>query len=569
MSKDTSISLDFKNQISLTISLVVVLLCILLIPIYLTTGTSQTLTLYLLLTAGIINLIAYYFKKYRFTQLNATISVTILIMIRSYIHQSAMILAFIGLIIMLAAVFEDKKLIHIIFTISVLYIIYGLSIGMFTLGLTFPEGGKIPLVNNIQVSLPILISSYIISLLVLNRYIKTISLQEKEFIKLQEAQDILLTQAQLESMQIVSGGIAHDFNNLLTTIMGSVNLINLHVNELPEDVKEGLEDIYAASETAKNLANQLLNIVKADNSVTLFISDLNELIENTVRFSLKGRKSIVQYNLAKDLWSVNGDRFQLSQVIQNLVINADEAMDDKGVIIITTNNERLPDNNPYNVKKGNYIRISVKDNGKGMSEEIKSKLFNLFYSTKRLGSGIGLTVSKTIINSHMGYIGFNSIEYEGAEFYFFLPAVIESKISEVKEEKSNFVKIKGNVAIYEDNYTLTKILTRMLSQFDLNVFSASTEDEFLSMLQILKKENTSINFFILDLVLPGEMSGEKMAEKLFETWEDPYIIMSSGYSVEFIFKYYKQYKFNDLLRKPYSMDNLNTIIQNYVNFNKS
>ncbi len=212
----------------------------------------------------------------------------------------------------------------------------------------------------------------------------------------------LLKADKLESVGILAGGIAHDFNNILTSISGNISMAKMQVKP-----GQKIFDLLSAAETAsvraQGLTRQLLTFAKGGTPVkeTVF---LKKLIKESSLFVLRGSKSGCEFQIAEDLWPVEADEGQISQVISNIVINANQAMPEGGTIRITAENLMPEKMNEIPVTPGRYIRISIKDQGVGISEKHLSKIFDPYFTTKQAGSGLGLATVYSIIKKHNGYI---------------------------------------------------------------------------------------------------------------------------------------------------------------------
>jgi PAS domain S-box-containing protein len=206
----------------------------------------------------------------------------------------------------------------------------------------------------------------------------------------------------LESLGILAGGIAHDFNNLLTAIIGNLSLLDKYIKS-EQRASEILWAVKKASSRAKHLTHQLLTFSKGGVPVKKAAS-IADLIEETAGFSLSGSRAQCELSLPDDLWWAEIDEGQIGQVINNLVINADQAMPEGGTISISAENVivRLSDGLP--LKEGRYIRIAVKDQGIGIPESSIPKIFDPFFTTKPDGNGLGLAITYSIIKKHGGYI---------------------------------------------------------------------------------------------------------------------------------------------------------------------
>lgn len=226
-------------------------------------------------------------------------------------------------------------------------------------------------------------------------------------------------QVKIESIELIAGGIAHDFNNLLTKIIGDINLAK--TEELNSDLIQGyLTEIETAIFQARKLTNQLLAFSKGGESITK-VTSIKEIIEETVKFFLSGSKSKVKRTYENDKLTVEVESGQIELVISNLIINADQAMPDGGLIEISVDVYEVNSENMPGIREGKYVRISIADEGEGVKEKDRIRLFEPYYTTKKTGSGLGLTTSFSIVKKHHGYMQVADNTPRGAIFRVFLP----------------------------------------------------------------------------------------------------------------------------------------------------
>ena len=230
----------------------------------------------------------------------------------------------------------------------------------------------------------------------------------------------LLKMQKLESLGILAGGIAHDFNNLLSVILSNLQLAEYKLAK-GQDATKDLKTVEKGTLRAAKLTKQLLAFSKGGAPVKQTVV-LHEIIKETAEFALKGTPIKIEYFLPPDLWSVEIDTGQISQVFHNLLLNAYQAMPGGGVVKISAHNEILPPGNGMMLKPGNYVKVMVKDQGIGIPEENLGKIFDPYFTTKKQGSGLGLASSYYIIKNHGGYIGVSSQVGHGSTFYIYLPA---------------------------------------------------------------------------------------------------------------------------------------------------
>jgi signal transduction histidine kinase len=274
--------------------------------------------------------------------------------------------------------------------------------------------------NTIQIVLPLSVGIYLFTLFIRHTFAKAIELQQEQLQELNETRNVLISQERIETLKTVAGGISHDFNNALTIILANMNLVNSDP-QLPPHLEELLQEMSHGLDSAKKIANQMLNLVQTQEKEVTREEDLREMIRSTTNLSISGRKAIAEFDIDDDLHMVYANKIQINQVMLNLVINAVQSMGDTGKLKVKASNTTLPSENNYDLSEGEYIEIHVIDYGSGVPSDID--VFNLFTTTKENGSGIGLAISKNIINRHNGYINYRNVEEAGADFYFLLPAI--------------------------------------------------------------------------------------------------------------------------------------------------
>lgn len=245
--------------------------------------------------------------------------------------------------------------------------------------------------------------------------------------KTRQMEEDLWKNQKMESIGFLAAGIAHDFNNFLTTILGNISLARSDDSALNPDLREILEEVENASQRAKELTNQLLLFAKGDAPVKK-VTTIQGLIKETCNFTLRGLNVKPTFNIASDLWKVNVDAGQISQVLNNLVLNAHQSFKPnyhmvEAIIRISADNVTDQSNLPDSLPPQNYIKITVQDNGRGVSPELLTRIFEPYFTTKQTGSGLGLSVCYSIVKRHGGIIKVASEIDKGSSFIIFLPAI--------------------------------------------------------------------------------------------------------------------------------------------------
>jgi len=376
--------------------------------------------------------------------------------------------------------------------------------------------------------------------------------------KRKKMEEELLKAEKLESIGILVGGIAHDFNNILTAAMGNISLARMDA-EAGKDNTKLLFEAEKALNRATNLTYQLLTFSKGGAPLKR-TADIVEAIIESASFALRGSNVICKYNIADDLYYADFDRGLISQVINNLVINADQAMPDGGTINIICENITLDEDSELPLNQGVYIKISIVDNGTGIPDDIKKNIFDPFFTTKPNGSGLGLSSTYSIVKNHQGFIQVDSSMDSGTRFDIYLPTsdkVIKKVISKDKTD----IKGSGNVLVVDDEKPIRNISKIILKGFGYKVETAKDGETAKKIYKKAIESNKPFDLVILDLTIPGGKGGKDIITEL--TAIDPNVkaVVSSGYSTDPVMANYREYGFVGRLEKPFRVDTLGRMIK--------
>ena len=366
----------------------------------------------------------------------------------------------------------------------------------------------------------------------------------------------------LESLGILAGGIAHDFNNILSAILGNVSLAKLRLQP-EEKLYAYLNNAETACARARDLTQQLLTFAKGGAPIKK-TSSIVQLLNETAGFALRGSNVRCEFQIAEDLWTAEVDEGQISQVIHNLVINADQAMPQGGMIEVRAENISVNGQGSMPLPEGNYIAVAVRDQGIGISQEYITKIFDPFFTTKQKGSGLGLASCYSIIVNHGGYITAASEPGAGATFTFYLPAC-EKKIEHRESFGEAHSDGKGKILVMDDEDIIRDMAQELLSGMGYEVELASDGVEALNRYQEARVSGTPVDAVIMDLTIPGGMGGEEAIQKLLSIDPEARAIVSSGYSNNPIMADYKKYGFSGVLAKPYRVAELCAVLQSVMN----
>jgi len=363
----------------------------------------------------------------------------------------------------------------------------------------------------------------------------------------------------LESIGTLAGGIAHDFNNLLQGIFGYIAMAKMTFDQKEKSLAM-LEQAEKALHQSVNLTNQLLTFSKGGKPVKkpLF---LEPVIENSVKFALSGSRSEYQLNIDHDLWQVNGDAGQLGQVIQNIVLNADQAMPLGGVVKIAARNAAAGEPNlPAQVVQGNYVVLTIADNGVGIPEKYLSKIFDPYFTTKEKGSGLGLATSYSIIRNHEGQILVASAAGKGSRFSLYIPALATKSAAEPSGRLTTALATKARILVMDDEEMIRSVAVELLRALGHEVEVAAHGEATLATFRAAAAAGRPFDIVILDLTIRGGMGGVETIRKLREIAPEVKAVVSSGYSDDAAIADFRQQGFRAFLKKPYNIKELQEVL---------
>ena len=367
----------------------------------------------------------------------------------------------------------------------------------------------------------------------------------------------LLKVEKLESISVLAGGIAHDLNNLLTGVMGNISLARLYEESVKKD--ERLAEAEKASMRIRGLTHQLLTFSKGGAPI-LQTAAIGDLLESSATFTLRGSNVRCEFSISDDLCAVAIDEGQMNQVINNLIINARQAMHDGGTVKIHAENMTIIEGYDLPLEPGAYIKVSVEDEGIGIPEEHIQKISDPFFSTKQTGSGLGLANAYYIIEKHNGYITVESQLGVGTIFHIYLPASPEGiLIVEAEEEKKPIIG-EGRILMMDDEDIIRELASDMLTNLGYEVITAVNSAEAIKLYRGAMESGRPFDAVILDLTVPGGMGGKESIQKLMEIAPDVKAIISSGYSNDPILANFREYGFKGAVAKPYEIRELSEIL---------
>jgi nitrogen-specific signal transduction histidine kinase/CheY-like chemotaxis protein len=374
----------------------------------------------------------------------------------------------------------------------------------------------------------------------------------------------LMKADKLDSIGLLAGGVAHDFNNILTAIIGNISLAKMYAN-CESKVFARLINAEKASLQAQNLTQQLLTISKEGTPIRQTTS-IDNVVRDCIDLALRGSNVTCEFRVKDRLWPVEIDQGQISQVINNLMINADQAMPDGGCIDVYACNITI---NTHHIDRhgalepGKYVKMSVNDNGIGISEAHMSKIFDPYFTTKQTGNGLGLFTCYSIIKKHHGHLSVESQQSIGTTFTMYLPAS-EQHVTQQPGKQTTHYPGKGKILIMEDDETIREVTGEMLGHLGYNVTFARDGAEAIALYSQEKNTDTPFEAVVLDLTVPGGMGGKQTVKKLLKIDPQTKAIVASGYSNDPIIAQFEHYGFRDRIVKPYKSEELHAVLYRVI-----
>ena len=367
----------------------------------------------------------------------------------------------------------------------------------------------------------------------------------------------------LESIGTLAGGIAHDFNNLLQGVFGFISLAKLSSNHKEKSVQM-LEQAEEALHLAVNLTKQLLTFSKGGKPVKSLIR-VEPLVENTVKFSLSGSYSSYELDAPPDLWMIEADEGQLAQVIQNMVLNASQAMPGGGMVRIKLSNVDLVEGLITSLPDGGrFVRIDIQDAGTGIESKNLTRIFDPYFTTKQKGSGLGLATSYSIINNHGGTIEVKSEVNRGSTFSVYMPASLEAETLIMSPSPDVLFSKKRRILFMDDETMIRNVGQAMITRLGHDIVCAEDGQKAITLFQEAKLSGFPFDLVILDLTVKGGMGGEEAIRKIREIDPDVKAVVSSGYSESPIVADYQAYGFSGVLSKPYRIESLKKCLDQFI-----
>ena len=386
-----------------------------------------------------------------------------------------------------------------------------------------------------------------------------------------KAEDELFKAEKLNSISLLAGGIAHDFNNMLTSILGNISMVRIELDEGHEHSAK-LDAAEKAALQAKSLTQQLLTFSKGGTPI-LEVTSVYDMVEECAQFVLRGSNVKCEVKSDDKLWPVDADKGQISQVVNNLLINADQAMPRGGTITLRLRNLRVRHAEVPSLDSGEYVCIEVRDEGTGISPENLKRIFDPYFTTKDSGNGLGLASSYAIINSHKGTITVDSSVGHGSIFRVYLPkstrplqakAEAHKAPEKNKPSKETIHHGKGRILVMDDMEAMMMVAGEILTVLGYEVEYSTNGEEAVAAYKAAKEDGNPFDAVVFDLTVPGGMGGEEASNLLKEYDPGLIAIASSGYTTSNVMSDYKNSAFAAVVPKPYRIKEMSDALHNVL-----
>jgi PAS domain S-box-containing protein len=372
----------------------------------------------------------------------------------------------------------------------------------------------------------------------------------------------------MEAIAEMAGGIAHDFNNMLTSVVGYISLAIMNLKAGRNAWKE-LETAEHTVMRSSELAHKLITFSRGNKPVKNSVC-IVDLVNRSSELALSGSNIAFEFLTPDDGLMVNIDENQIAQAIYNIIINAKESMQHGGKIKIKARNYHASPKNRLDLAEGDYVKISVSDDGPGIPQHYLEKIFDPYFSTKKRGTqkgmGLGLSITHSIIKKHHGNLAVVSELGKGTTFLILLPAadVEHGEVAQINiSAKPEDVVAGGKpqrIIIMDDEALLLEVSGRMLNHLGYESEFAENGDQAIIIYKQALGSGRTFDAVILDLTVKGGMGAEETIKELLKIDPSAVAFISSGYSNDPLMIDYEKYGFRGAIVKPYDMGNLESVM---------
>ena len=386
----------------------------------------------------------------------------------------------------------------------------------------------------------------------------------RDITKEQKLTEIALKNSKLDSLAVLAGGIAHDFNNLLAGIFGYLEVAKIYLSKgTYSKVESSIGSAVSVFDRARALTQQLITFAKGGDPVRS-IGSIEQLLTKTLKFVFSGSAISYSLEIVPDLYHCDFDENQIGQVVDNIAINAIQAMPNGGNFYVRAyNREVTTESNEGKEVCKNYVCIEFHDNGKGIPSHIIPRIFDPFFTTKNTGHGLGLSTVHSIVQKHGGWIDVESVENYGTTFFVYIPAVNSSSKDIQQIEGKGFTAQTSvkKILVMDDEDFIRDILKEILEELGYSVSTTTHGEEALSQYREALEINAPFDVILLDLTIPGGKGGKEVAYEIRKNDWNTKLVAFSGYSEDPVITTPEKYGFNGRLIKPFTHKQLETLLK--------
>jgi PAS domain S-box-containing protein len=378
----------------------------------------------------------------------------------------------------------------------------------------------------------------------------------------QKTEAELLKESKLESVGLLAGGIAHDFNNILQGILGNLSLARMNAHST-EKMLERLAGVEKSAMRAKDLTQQLVMFARGGAPIRRQLQ-LTNTIRDATLFALHGSNVHCEFSLPADIWPVEVDEGQFRQVINNIVINAVQAMPEGGKIEVRSENVEFTAGFLPPLKAGRYVKISIRDYGTGIRPEHLPRIFDPYFTTRGHARGLGLASAYSVIRKHDGQISVDTLAGRGSTFQIYLPASLKAVVAPAPDADQKEFFGEGRILMMDDEADILMLAGEMLKSMGYDVETAKEGGEAVERYQAVKGTDKAFKVVIMDLTVPEGMGGKECIRRMKELDPQVKAIVSSGYSLDPVMANFREFGFSGVIPKPYVMEELVRVLREVV-----
>ena len=378
-----------------------------------------------------------------------------------------------------------------------------------------------------------------------------ISVFFRDITERKRVEDERLTTTKLESLGTLAGGIAHDLNNILTVISGNIGLAQLEAPSRSGNLLAYLGKAGQAAQHAARLSNQLLTFSKGGAPLKK-VASVAELLEDAAEFSLYGSKLRAALEIEDHLGKAEIDVGQIEQVINALMLNARETMPNGGCVDVYAENIQLDESSGLPLPAGRYIKVAIADHGPGVPPDLAGKIFDPYFTTKTASSGLGLSISYSIIRKHGGFLHLEKNSPAGATFAFYLPATTSTLGNDPARHNDEPAFRERRILVMDDESAIRELTAELLGTMGYEVTAATDGQEAIRIFERAARKGEHFRAVILDATVRGGLGGLETIERLRHIDPEVNAIICSGYSDEAALSEFLSYGFRGALPKPFT-----------------